>query len=95
MSQEKYDPILVDFIRKAMPNKIAEELVGVQPMGSPFSKEEYPYQINTLDFASFKDVIPMRQWCRETLKENEWKNSVQFFAFKNEQAYNWFLLRWR
>ena len=94
MSQEKYDSILVNLIGKAMANKIAEELVGVQPVCNPFSKEEYPYQINILDIASLKDAIPMKRWCRKTLKEDEWKNNVQFFAFKNEQAYSWFLLRW-
>jgi len=95
MSQEKYDPILIKLIRTAMVKKITEEIIGVQPMGSPFSKEEYPYQINILDFISFRDIIAVIEWCRDTLKEDEWKSKAQFFAFKNEQAYSWFLLRWK
>lgn len=99
MSQNKYDPIMIKIIRAAMVKKISEEIIGmgVQPMGmgSPFSKEEYPYQINILDFISFRDIIAVLEWCRETLKDDEWDSKVQYFAFKNEQAYSWFLLRWK
>lgn len=77
-----------------MPNVIAEELCRVQPMASTFNIEEWPYQIDVLPFAKYEDVIPMKKWCRATLKEGEWASTVQFFAFKTEEALSWFKLRW-
>ena len=91
---DKYDPILISLVQKALPAIIAEELFNVQPMYSPFSKKEYPYQVDILMKIPFKDIVGVRKWCHETLSENEWNSTVQFFAFKTEEAYSWFTLRW-
>jgi hypothetical protein len=94
MSNNKYDPVILSVIRNTMANLIAEEICSVQPMSNPHSTEEWPYQIDVLPFAKYADVIPMKQWCRETLNEDEWTATVQYFAFKTEEAYSWFKLRW-
>lgn len=75
---------------------LAEDIIGVQPMVNPFSKNEYPYQLNILELnnRTIQDVIPMIDWCTETFNENEWASKAQFFAFTNEKAYTWFLLKW-
>jgi hypothetical protein len=86
--------IIIPVIRSTMPDILAEALLSVQPMYSPHSKEEWPYQIDVLPFAKYSDVIPMKTWCQETLDEGDWIASVQFFAFKTEEALNWFKLRW-
>lgn len=86
--------IIIPVIRSTMPDMLAESLLTVQPMFSPHNKEEWPYQIDVLPFAKYSDMIPMKTWCQETLDEGDWIASVQFFAFKTEEALNWFKLRW-
>ena len=88
------DPIILPIIKNVMPNLIANAIVGVQPMSSPYSKEDGPYQVDVLEFGKYTDIIPMRQWCRETLNEGEWVAIAQYFAFKTEEALAWFKLRW-
>jgi hypothetical protein len=94
MSNKKVDPVLISLIRNVMPNILADEILSAQPMSSPFNKEEWPYQIDILPFSKYGDIIPMKKWCRETLEEGHWTSTVQFFAFKNEEALSWFKLRW-
>lgn len=86
--------VILPVIRNAMPALLAEELCSVQPMFSPHNKEEWPYQIDVLPFVKYSDVVPMKNWCQETLAEGEWIANVQFFAFKTEEALTWFKLRW-
>lgn len=90
----KYDPVLLPIIRKLMSQQLANEIIGVQPMSSPHSTEEWPYQIDVLPFVKYADIIPMKRWCHETFDEGEWTATVQFFAFKTEEALSWFKLRW-
>ena len=94
MNEKHFDPIILPVIRKIMSAAIADELFRVQPMSSPHSKKEWPYQVDVLHFAKYKDVIPMKEWCGEMLKEDEWTATVQYFAFKTEEACTWFKLRW-
>lgn len=91
---DKYDPVLISLIRRLRPNIIAENICSVQPMSNPYSKEEYPYQIDILEFAQYNDVIPMRKWCSENFNKGEWANTVQYFAFKTEEQLTWFRLAW-
>lgn len=91
---DEFDPVILPIIRNVLPDIIAQDICRVQPMGSSFKIEEWPYQIDVLPFAKYTDVIPMKQWCRETLNDGEWDSTVQFFAFKNEEALTWFKLRW-
>lgn len=91
---KKHDPVLISLVRNTLPDLIADVLLGVQPMSSPYNREEWPYQVDALSFAKYTDVIPMKQWCQETFKEGEWCHTVQYFAFKNEEDLSWFMLRY-
>lgn len=86
--------IIIPVIRNTMPDILADTLLSVQPMFSPHNKEEWPYQIDVLPFVNYSDLIHIKNWCKETLDESEWIASVQFFAFKTEEALTWFKLRW-
>jgi hypothetical protein len=77
-----------------MPSILAEELCSVQPMFSPFSKEEWPCQIDILGHIAYKELGTVHEWCTKTLNRGEWSNTAQFYAFKTEEAYTWFKLRW-
>lgn len=94
MSDDKFDPVLISLVRNAMPSVIAEQICSVQPMSSPFNKEEWPYQVDVLPFVKYEDVIPMKKWCQETFGVDEWTATVQYFAFKTEESLTWFKLRW-
>lgn len=85
-------PILLPVIRNALSSIIADEICSVQPMSSPYNKDEWPYQADMT--MRYKDIIAMHNWCRDTLNEGEWIFTVQFFAFNTEQAYAWFMLKW-
>lgn len=88
------DPIIISVIRNAMPSLLADTILGVQPMFSPHSKEEWPYQVDVLSSVKYSDIIPMKRWCSETFADTEWTASVQFFAFKTQEHLSWFTLRW-
>lgn len=92
---KKHDPVLISLVRNTLPDLIADVLLGVQPMTSPYNREEWPYQIDILEIGSkFTMVMEMRNWCKETIEEGEWTNNAQYFAFKTEEALSWFKLRW-
>lgn len=82
--------ILIPLIRKHLASVIANDIMSVQPMSNPFDVELWPYHTEI----RYNQCIPAREWCLETLDNDEWISKVQFFAFKNEQAYSWFMLRW-
>lgn len=75
-------------------DSIARDIIGVQPMYSPFTKEVYPYQVDFLMTGKYEDIFAASIWCSDNLPDDEWANRVQFFAFKTEEAYLWFKLRW-
>lgn len=94
LPDQEFSTIILPVIRNTIPALLAEELCKVQPMFSPHSKEDWPYQIDVLPFSRYSEIILMKQWCIETLVEGEWTASVQFFAFKTEEDLNWFKIRW-
>ena len=91
---KQFDPILLPLLGKVMSQTIADDILSVQPMFSPFSKDEWPYQVDMLTNGKYTDSLNAHHWCRDTLNEDEWTARVQFFAFKTEEAYAWFKLRW-
>ncbi len=86
--------VILPVIRGVLPSIIADDILGVQPMSSPYDKKEWPYQVDMLANGKYKDIVTAQDWCRETLNNSEWTNKVQFFAFKTEESYAWFKLRW-
>ena len=82
--------IMIPIIRKTLPKMIARDLVGVQPMSSPHNKRYWPYQ-TTVNWNQIKEI---ERWCYSCMKSAHWRNYGQFFAFKREQDYTAFLLKW-
>ena len=94
MSTPKVDPVVLSMIKKVMPSLVAQDILSVQPMSSPFSKEEWPYQIDVLSLVRFTDILKLKRWCEDSLEQDEWTHKVQFYAFKTEKAYITFKLAW-
>ena len=84
--------VILPIIRRVMPTLFANSIIGVQPMSSPFHKNEWPYQIDLV--MKFKDLPEIREWCRTNLNCEEYISNAQYFAFNTETAYAWFILRW-
>ena len=87
----KTDAYIRDYWRKRM-KWMAKDIVNAQPMTSPHNKKYWPYQYNDLDW---RDVLTAERWCYTHFKSGNWRNDGQWFAFKREQDYVLFLLRWR
>jgi len=75
-----------------VPDIIAKELCSVQPMSSPYSKTEWPYRADLI--MKYDQLAEIKEWCLITLNAENWAHTAQFFAFKTEEAYSWFKLRW-
>jgi hypothetical protein len=84
--------VILPVIRRVMPTLVADSIIGVQPMSSPFHKNEWPYQIDLV--MKFKDLTEIREWCRTNLNSEEYISNAHYFAFNTETAYAWFILRW-
>jgi hypothetical protein len=91
---DKFDPILISLIRKNWSGIVAQDIIGAQPMTNPYNSTEFPYLLDVLTIAKYTDIIEITRWCRENLPKDDWTHTGQFFAFKTEQSYSWFLLRW-
>jgi hypothetical protein len=99
------DPkIMIPMLRKVMPNIIAQQITGVQPMtGSYFSyennwlfqnhnKKYWPYQHTPSSFISIRD---MERWCWNNISHGRyWRNYGNKFAFKRKEDAALFILRW-
>lgn len=94
MSTPKVDPVFLPIIKKVMPSLLAQDILTVQSMSSPFSKEEWPYQADVLDLAKTTDILKVKRWCENNLKQDEWAYKIGFFAFKTQKVYLIFKLAW-
>lgn len=59
-------------------------------MFSPHNKTYWPYQATVW----WDDRYDIERWCYANLKSKNWRNYTQYFAFKREQDYLLFALRW-
>lgn len=95
--------VILPMIRKVMPNIIANQILGVQPMAAgtgsifnmafgdkKYNKKYWPYQY-TVDRAAYKEA---ERWCWERFKGRYWSSSGQRFAFKRSEDAAIFALRW-
>ena len=57
-------------------------------------KKYWPYQHPFDFFAQKGTVYDMERWCYANIKSRNWRNHLNTFAFKREQDYSAFLLRW-
>ena len=61
-----------------------------------FNKKYWPSQVR-IDVPLIKREITLQElerWCYQNLKSSEWRNDGWYFAFKREQDYTFFVLRW-
>lgn len=85
------------------PVTIASQITGVQPMAinqddifkfiygfNGHNKKYWPYQIK-LDLDK---LLAAERWCYVNFKSRNWRNVGGSFAFKRQEDYEWFLLRW-
>lgn len=95
--------ILIPMIRNVMPALMAQQIVGVQPMqtkgvsifdkaigGHSFNEKYWPH-IKTI---SWNQLFEAERWCYQNFRSRNWRNQGLHFAFKREQDYALFLLRW-
>lgn len=73
---------------------IRKDILGEQAMSFPFSKEEWPYQVDVLDLAKTTDILKVKRWCENNLKQDEWAYKIGFYAFKTQKVYLIFKLVW-
>jgi hypothetical protein len=95
--------IMIPMIRKVMPNLIAQQITGVQPMSSPsghrhrmdiyfpktYNKKHWPYQ-----YVITQDSREAERWCWDRFKGRYWNNYGRKFVFKREKDAVLFALRW-
>ena len=65
-----FDPVLISLIRRAMPNLVAYDLAGVQPMNGPTG----------LIFA-MRSRFTSQSWCRSTLRRSKHRILQQWTRF--------------
>jgi len=82
--------IRIPLIRKTLPIMIARDILGVQPMSSPHKKKYWPYQY----VVNWSDIKQAERWCYSCMKSGNWRNHGHYFAFKREQDFLAFTLRW-
>lgn len=60
-----------------------------------FDKKIWPYSTDVmLKKLDINELSEIKKWCRINFNKDEYTSFAQFFAFKTETAYAWFLLRW-
>jgi hypothetical protein len=100
---EMTQKILLPIIRQALPSLLAKQIVGVQPMsagaGSVFNKAIGGHNFNAKYWPHFKMVswdqlFEAERWCYANFKSRNWRNQGMYFAFKREQDYLLFVLKW-
>lgn len=98
--------ILIPMIRNIMPTLMANQITGVQPMtghaGQIFSTDKtyvggYNFNLKYwphVTMVTWQHVLDAERWCYKNFKSRNWRNSGQFFAFKREQDFLLFTLKW-
>lgn len=98
------DPrLMIPVLRTALPNLMAQQIVGVQPMtgtggyslfnqffNKKFNKKYWPYQY----YVKVDVFSEVERWCWERFKGRYWNNYGRQFVFKREKDYTMFVLRW-
>jgi len=95
--------ITLPMIRNIIPNIIAQDIIGVQPMTAPtsnifnikrkiivYNKKYWPYQYNV----SWDEYREIERWCWTQFKGRYWHSYATKFVFKRKQDAALFALRW-
>ena len=97
------DPrIMIPMIRNVMPNLIAQQITGVQPMNTytgssifnsffakEYNKKYWPYQ-----YVITQDSREAERWCWDRFKGRYWSNYGHRFVFKQKDDAALFVLSW-
>lgn len=96
------DPrLMIPILRTALPNLMAQQIVGVQPMTNnlgifnqffdkQFNKKYWPYQYDVVR----EDRWDIERWCWDNFKGRYWNSYGRKFVFKREKDAVMFAMRW-
>ena len=100
------DPrLMIPILRTALPNLMAQQIVGVQPMTGTnnlgifnqllyktYNKKYWPHQyfINDKTY----QISDVERWCWDQFKGRYWNNYGRNFVFKRERDAVMFAMRW-
>ena len=102
MKNFKYDPILIPLIRKVVPAMIAQDIVSVHPMSSPFSIK-WDFKEQSGRWVAYYSPMGMElpeviKWCSDVLgprgKTGKWDLDEGYLSFEKRMYVDWFLLQW-
>ena len=93
---------LISMLRKSLPNLIAQQITGVQPMSyysynnnwffQGHNKTYWPYQHSPSRLIPIRD---MERWCWDNVSHGRyWRNYGNKFAFKRKEDAAFFILTW-
>ena len=97
--------ILIPLIRQVMPQVVAQQIIGVQPMtsssGSIFSqrmrfsskvynRKYWPHQYRI----SVRNMTEAERWCWDNFRGRYWHSDYEQFVFKRSEDAVLFALRW-
>lgn len=100
--------VLLPIVKRMLPNIIAADIVGIQPMipkemqigftdgiDHPYWAEPMASPSSIFNYGKFDENHQEQlDWCLETFKEEDWVSSSYKFYFKEEKDRDWFVLRW-
>lgn len=90
--------ILLPLLRTVLPNLMAQQIVGVQPMdadtgslfGKVFNTKYWPHQY----YVNYLDRKEVERWCYDNFKSRNWNSYRNQFVFKRKEDAMLFALRW-
>ena len=85
----KPDEYYADCLQRVFTH-MAKDIVDVRPIPSPHNKKYWPHQAE-VDWRMIKDI---ERWCYTHFKSGNWRSTELWFAFKREQDFVLFALRW-
>lgn len=104
------DPrLIIPILRTALPNLMAQQIVGVQPMnmgaGQLFNKsylnksyldihQNKRYWPHRIVIKDWYDINKAERFCYDNFRSRNWRNITKYFYFKNQNDATLFTLRW-
>ena len=94
--------MMIPLLRTALPNLMAQQIVGVQPMATAtgsifkrywpkrYNKKYWPYQYDV----AREDRWDIERWCWDNFKGRYWHSHGSQFVFKSEKDAVMFAMRW-
>ena len=100
--------VLLPIVKRMLPNIIAADIVGVQPMvpkemqigftdgiDHPYWVEPMASPASIFNYNAFDEKHQEQlDWCVETFNDEDWMASSYKFFFKEEKHRDWFVVRW-